>query len=104
MTIHLPENLERSILAAVHSGRYATVDEAMSEAASMLVQRLCQERAQGTPSPSNPSDTTPKRKPIWEVAEEIRRSIPSEEWSRLPADGAEQLHHYLYGTPKRPRV
>ena len=25
MTIHLPENLESSILAAVHSGRYATL-------------------------------------------------------------------------------
>ena len=46
MTIHLPENLESPILAAVHSGRYASLDDAMTEAASMLVQRLKQEQAQ----------------------------------------------------------
>ncbi len=46
MTIHLPENLERSILDAVRSGRYASLDDAMSEAAAMLVQRLDQKQAQ----------------------------------------------------------
>ena len=45
MTIHLPEALEGRILAAVHSGRYATLDDAMTEAASMLIQRLKQEQA-----------------------------------------------------------
>ena len=34
MTIQLPENLEGPILAAVHSGRYASLDNAMAEAAS----------------------------------------------------------------------
>jgi hypothetical protein len=38
MTIHLPTNLESSILDAVHSGRYATLDDAMTEAASLLVE------------------------------------------------------------------
>jgi Arc/MetJ-type ribon-helix-helix transcriptional regulator len=53
MTIHLPENLESPILAAVHSGRYASLDDAMAEAASMLVQRLRQEQAQAQP-PADP--------------------------------------------------
>jgi len=44
MTIQLPENLEKPILAAVHSGRYASLDDAMAEAASMLVQRLKREQ------------------------------------------------------------
>jgi Arc/MetJ-type ribon-helix-helix transcriptional regulator len=39
MTIHLPPRLENPILAAVHSGRYASLDDAMTEAASMLVER-----------------------------------------------------------------
>jgi len=26
--------------------------------------------------------------------------VPDEELERLPADGAEQLDHYLYGTPE----
>ncbi len=46
MTIHLPEELENNILAAVHSGRYASLDDAMTEAASMLAQRLMQEQAE----------------------------------------------------------
>ena len=49
MTIHLPENLESPILAAVHNGRYASLDDAMAEAASLLVQRLKQEQAQAKP-------------------------------------------------------
>ncbi len=45
----------------------------------------------------------PKRddRPIWEVIAEISASVPDEEWAKLPADGAEQHDHYLYGSPKR---
>jgi Arc/MetJ-type ribon-helix-helix transcriptional regulator len=45
VTVHLPQELESDILAAVHSGRYASLDDAMSEAASLLLERLKQERA-----------------------------------------------------------
>ena len=65
MTIHLPENLESPILAAVHSGRYASLDDAMAEAASMLVQRLKQEQAQ-----AKQPEAASAHKPIWEVIEE----------------------------------
>lgn len=40
-------------------------------------------------------------RPIWEVFEEISRSVPEEELRKLPEDGAEQHDHYIYGTPKR---
>jgi Arc/MetJ-type ribon-helix-helix transcriptional regulator len=50
MTIHLPEELENNILAAVHSGRYASLDDAMTKAASLLVERLKQEHTQATPA------------------------------------------------------
>ena len=95
MTIHLPENLESSILAAVQGGRYATVDEAMTEAAFLLVERLNQEQA----GANQPSCT---HKPIWEEFAEIAAGVPDEEWAKLPRDGAEQHDHYIYGTPKRP--
>jgi Arc/MetJ-type ribon-helix-helix transcriptional regulator len=101
MTIHLPKDLESSILATVHSGRFASLDDAMTEAASLLVQRLKQEQAEkkqpaaGEPAPS-------AQKPIWEVIEEENRSIPPEVWDALPADLSEQHDHYIYGTPKRP--
>jgi Arc/MetJ-type ribon-helix-helix transcriptional regulator len=56
MTIHLPPELESSIQAAVHSGRFASLDEAMTEAASLLVQRLNQEQAQAKPVTQPPAD------------------------------------------------
>jgi hypothetical protein len=52
------------------------------------------------PAPTEES-AAPARKRIWEVAEEIRRGGPAEEWAKLPVDGAEQHDHYIYATPKR---
>ena len=40
MTIHLPNDLESSIQAAVHNGRFASVDDAMAEAARLLLREL----------------------------------------------------------------
>jgi Arc/MetJ-type ribon-helix-helix transcriptional regulator len=42
MTIHLPEDVERSIEAAVHGGLFASVDDAMAEAARLLLSNLKQ--------------------------------------------------------------
>jgi Arc/MetJ-type ribon-helix-helix transcriptional regulator len=102
MTIHLPPGLENPILAAVHSGRYASLDDAMTEAASMLVERLKQEQSQSTPPLADQPEAVPAHKPIWEVVDDLRKSIPPDEFAKLPKDGAEQLDHYLYGSPKRP--
>jgi Arc/MetJ-type ribon-helix-helix transcriptional regulator len=98
MTIHLPEDLERSIRAAVHGGQFASVDDAMTEAARLLLRKLDQGRA----ASHEPAAAAPAHKPIWEVVDELRKSVPPEEFSKLPRDGAEQLDHYLYGSPKRP--
>jgi Arc/MetJ-type ribon-helix-helix transcriptional regulator len=43
MTIHLPADLESSIQAAVHDGRFASVDDAMAEAARLLLRTIKQE-------------------------------------------------------------
>ena len=102
MTIHLPENLEKPIVAAVHSGRYASLDDAMTEAASLLVQRLKQEQAEAKQATASQAGAAPARKPIWERILERSAAIPDEEWDKLPTDLAEQHDHYLYGTPKRP--
>lgn len=42
MTIHLPKDIERSIEAAVHGGHFASLDEAMAEAARLLLRTLPQ--------------------------------------------------------------
>jgi len=39
MTIHLSEDLENSIQALVNGGQYASVDEAMNEAARLLLRK-----------------------------------------------------------------
>jgi Arc/MetJ-type ribon-helix-helix transcriptional regulator len=40
MTISLPNDLESSIQAAVRNGRFASVDDAMAEAARLLLREL----------------------------------------------------------------
>ena len=40
MTIHLPEELESSILVQVDRGHFASLDEAMAEAARLLLREL----------------------------------------------------------------
>lgn len=42
MRIHLPLDLERSIEAVVKSGRFASVDDAMAEAARLLLRQESQ--------------------------------------------------------------
>jgi Arc/MetJ-type ribon-helix-helix transcriptional regulator len=57
MTITIPPEVEKSLLAAVQSGRFASVDEAMAEAARLLLRELS--RKQPAPSPANAGDETP---------------------------------------------
>jgi Arc/MetJ-type ribon-helix-helix transcriptional regulator len=106
MTIHLPEDLERDIQLEVMSGHFASVDDAMAEAARLLLRQGSEVRAfPGGDIHTAPASETPtpsQRKPIWERADELRKSIPEKEWAKLPTDGAEQLDHYIYGSPKRP--
>jgi Arc/MetJ-type ribon-helix-helix transcriptional regulator len=99
MMIHLLQHIESSIQAAVHSGHFASVDDAMTEAASMLLQRLRQDQLQAAPPQA---ESAPITKPIWEKFEEIAAGIPKEVWDTIPADSSEQLDHYLYGAPRRP--
>jgi hypothetical protein len=43
----------------------------------------------------------PNAKPFWEEFDEIMAEVPPEELEKLPRDGAAQLDHYLYGSPKK---
>jgi hypothetical protein len=57
LTISLPPEAEQSIRAAVQSGRFASMDEAMAEAARLLIRELG--RNPPTPPPSTAADETP---------------------------------------------
>jgi Arc/MetJ-type ribon-helix-helix transcriptional regulator len=37
MTVHLPQDLENSIQDAIHDGRYASVDDAITQAVRLLL-------------------------------------------------------------------
>jgi hypothetical protein len=54
-----------------------------------------------TPIPATGIEYDETERPIWEIAQEIGAEVPDEEWSKVPRDMAENLDHYLYGTPKR---
>jgi predicted DNA-binding antitoxin AbrB/MazE fold protein len=41
------------------------------------------------------------RPPIWERIAALTADAPPEELAKLPPDGAAEIDHYLYGTPKR---
>ena len=43
----------------------------------------------------------PRQKPYWEVIQDIMKDVPDEELEKLPKDGAAEIDHYIYGTPKR---
>jgi Arc/MetJ-type ribon-helix-helix transcriptional regulator len=95
MTIIVSKDVESTINEAVQSGHFASADEMITK----LV-REYEDRMQ-LPTASEQEPAPAKRKPLWERAAELRQSIPAEEWDKLPTDGARQLDHYIYGSPKR---
>jgi Arc/MetJ-type ribon-helix-helix transcriptional regulator len=92
MTIHLPPHIESSIKAAVQSGRYPSLDDAMTEAASLLVQRLEQEQAE---RPAAASDASPDPLlGVWrdaadeidEIVADAMRLRREEPWRAIPGE------------------
>jgi Arc/MetJ-type ribon-helix-helix transcriptional regulator len=53
MTIHLPNDLASRVEAAVESGQFASVDEAMAEAARLLIRHIEHKRLGGSPAGKN---------------------------------------------------
>jgi Arc/MetJ-type ribon-helix-helix transcriptional regulator len=105
MTIRLPEELANYIHAKVQSGRFASDDDAIAEAVwrfRQWEQEQEQSRQAANATTAVAEAAAPTFKPIWEEIEEITAGVPDEEFLKLPADGATQHDHYIYGTPKRP--
>ena len=42
-----------------------------------------------------------RHRSIGKAIQDIFSDITEEEWEQLPEDGAAELDHYIYGTPKR---
>ena len=43
----------------------------------------------------------PKKQTLLEKLVVISSRVPDEVWEKVPANGAENIDHYLYGSPKR---
>ncbi len=95
MNVSLSEHWQEFIRGKIQSGQFASESEVI-EASLRLLQGLGG-LSEGTEAASSDS----ARIPIWERIEERSRDIPDKEFLKLPADGAEQHDHYIYGTPKR---
>jgi Arc/MetJ-type ribon-helix-helix transcriptional regulator len=96
MIIQLPKEVENSINEAVRSGQFASADEMIT----LLVQEYGQ-RHRPQPTAEQEPATAPAQS-ILDMVDELCKNVPSEEFAKLPTDGAMQLDHYLYGAPKRP--
>jgi Arc/MetJ-type ribon-helix-helix transcriptional regulator len=91
MIINLPQDVESSIQAAVQSGRFASVDDAMVQAACLLLRTITQE-----PKPT-PTKTTVPSDPllgIWrdapeeidEIVAEAMQRRREEPWRTFPGE------------------
>lgn len=87
--LQLPDR-QAAALQAQAEARGLTVEQYLRE----LLDRTGLSDAEETPVPSH-------ARPIWEVIEEQLKDIPAEDFASLPKDGASQIDHYVYGSPKR---
>jgi Arc/MetJ-type ribon-helix-helix transcriptional regulator len=85
-------------------GSIGAMRDAADELDAITADAMSRRQGQPTPEQENAAVAPAPldRKPIWERVAELRKSVPVEEWDKLPIDGAEQLDHYIYGSPKRP--
>ncbi len=91
MTITLPLNpAEEAKLVAAAQSKGVSTDVLVREAVDRIIAEAPAER---TPQPD--------QRPIWELIQDNMKDIPVEEFVKLPADGASEHDHYLYGHPKR---
>ena len=84
-----PTSIELSAIKAALRGE-RSFDETM---------RLAKAYADGFAA--NPPKRKRGERSAWDKIEERARRIPQEELDRHPPDGARNLKHYLYGSPKQ---
>ncbi len=101
MNVDVSEHWQRFIQDEIRRGRFASAGQMIDEALRLLKEHD-HPSAGSTPKADTAAGAAAPQKPIWEIAADLRMSVPEEEWAKLPVDGAEQHDHYIYGTPKRP--
>jgi Arc/MetJ-type ribon-helix-helix transcriptional regulator len=102
MTVNVSKDVEESIRAAVLSGRFPSVDDAVTAAWLAFERSGRVNDAPQVPAAGREQGEGAAPPGILEMVDELRRQVPPEEFAKLPPDGARQLDHYIYGSPKRP--
>jgi putative addiction module CopG family antidote len=95
MTINNPD-VARLIEEQLSTGRYTSADEVV-----LAGLKLLQERENGKGENATSRTRTDELTNLAALAAECTKDIPASEWDKFPADFAQNIDHYLYGTPKR---
>jgi len=75
--------------------------ERRSVSAEELVETILADQLAEAPRNDTGTDARLSGARLLELFAELRKSVPEEEWERLPPDLSEHHDHYLYGTPRR---
>jgi hypothetical protein len=89
LTIKLPADAERALEAKAR---------AQGVPVESYVRQLIEREVQG--SGAAPDQESGNR-PVAETIREIWSNVPDRVRAKLPEDGASQIDHYVYGTPKK---
>lgn len=93
MTQHLDHIIQRL-------SRLAILPEREQERIARQVQEIL-DNADSKAAAEKALQESQKPQNVWDMAKLAFADIPEEEWRKLPADGAAEHDHYLYGSPKR---
>jgi hypothetical protein len=67
------------------------------------LRRLIESTTENGHAAEQPAEPAQSRNTIDEIFDNAIRNIPREELLKIPTDLADQVDHYVYGTPKKPR-
>jgi len=95
MTITNPD-VARLIEEQLSTGRYTSADEVL-----LAGLKLLQQRENGKGESASPGGRPDQVTNLADLAAEFTKDIPDSEWDKFPTDFAQNIDHYLYGTPKR---
>ena len=90
MGILLNPDLEHRIAAKVESGHYQSPAEVIQQGLDLL------ETRDAATAGSDAGGATP----IWETILSLGHALPETELARIPSDLAQNVDHYLYGSPR----
>ena len=92
MTVHLPNDLESSLEAAVHSGHFSSLDDAMAEAVRRLLRDLTAQKLRPAVSPGSGSPD-PIIGSMRDIADEMDEIVAEamkrrreEQWRDIPVE------------------